>query len=147
MHSHAVKFEPSCACTQTATMLLVHAATISLSTATPCYPQLRVMLTPCYSCRLDTASSNPEPQLFRQTKLKGGYVPAPEFVTKQEFATSKDGTRVPMFITHKKGTPLDGTAPTLLYGYGGMRGIAVHQPSPVPSWMEPLADQICSHQL
>lgn len=69
--------------------------------------------------RLDTASSNTEPQLFRQTKLKGGYVPAPEFVTKQEFATSKDGTRVPMFITHKKGTPLDGTAPTLLYGYGG----------------------------
>ena len=82
-----------------------------------------MILTPCYSCRLDTASSNTEPQLFRQTKLKGGYVPAPEFVTKQEFATSKDGTRVPMFITHKKGTPLDGTAPTLLYGYGGMLGM------------------------
>ena len=60
-----------------------------------------------------------EPQLFRQTKLKGGYAPAQEFETRQVFAASKDGTRVPMFITHKKGTPLDGSAPTLLYGYGG----------------------------
>lgn len=69
--------------------------------------------------RLDTASDETEPQLFRQTKLKGGYSPAQEFETKQEFASSKDGTRVPMFITYKRGTPLDGTAPTLLYGYGG----------------------------
>jgi prolyl oligopeptidase len=42
-----------------------------------------------------------------------------EFVTKQVFYASKDGTRVPMFITHKKGLKLDGTNPTLLYGYGG----------------------------
>ena len=60
-----------------------------------------------------------EPKLFRQTKLKGGYAPAQEFETRQVFAESKDGTRVPVFITHKKGTPLDGSAPTLLYGYGG----------------------------
>ena len=64
-----------------------------------------------------------EPKLFRQTKLKGGYGLAQEFVTKQEFAISKDGTRVPMFITHKKGTPLDGSAPTLLYGYGGIASL------------------------
>ena len=70
-------------------------------------------------CRLDTATSDAEPQLFRQTKLKGGYTPSQEFETKQVFATSKDGTKIPMFITHKKGTPLDGSAPTLLYGYGG----------------------------
>lgn len=41
------------------------------------------------------------------------------FETKQVFFTSKDGTRVPMFIVHKKGLTLDGSNPTMLYGYGG----------------------------
>jgi prolyl oligopeptidase len=41
------------------------------------------------------------------------------FETKQVFYTSKDGARVPMFITHKKGLKLDGNNPTYLYGYGG----------------------------
>jgi prolyl oligopeptidase len=44
---------------------------------------------------------------------------ASSYETKQVFYTSKDGTRVPMFLTHKKGLTLDGTNPTLLYGYGG----------------------------
>ncbi|MCK6502873.1 prolyl oligopeptidase family serine peptidase [Myxococcota bacterium] len=42
-----------------------------------------------------------------------------QYETKQVFYTSKDGTKVPMFITHKKGIVLDGTNPTILYGYGG----------------------------
>ncbi|MCW5898599.1 MAG: S9 family peptidase [Flavobacteriales bacterium] len=42
-----------------------------------------------------------------------------QFETKQVFYPSKDGTRVPMFITHKKGLKLDGGNPTLLYAYGG----------------------------
>lgn len=41
------------------------------------------------------------------------------YETKQVFCTSKDGTRVPMFITCRKGLTLDGSHPTLLYGYGG----------------------------
>ena len=42
-----------------------------------------------------------------------------DYETKQVFYTSKDGTRVPMFLVHKKGLKLDGNNPTLLYGYGG----------------------------
>ncbi|MBK8900810.1 MAG: S9 family peptidase [Anaerolineaceae bacterium] len=41
------------------------------------------------------------------------------YETTQVFYPSKDGTRVPLFITHKKGLALDGQNPTLLYGYGG----------------------------
>jgi prolyl oligopeptidase len=42
-----------------------------------------------------------------------------QYESKQEFYTSKDGTKVPMIITYKKGTKLDGKNPTVLYGYGG----------------------------
>ncbi len=41
------------------------------------------------------------------------------YETNQVFYSSKDGTRIPMFITHRKGIKLDGSNPTLLYGYGG----------------------------
>ena len=42
-----------------------------------------------------------------------------DFVTEQVFVTSKDGTKVPMFLTYKKTLQKDGKNPTLLYGYGG----------------------------
>ena len=41
------------------------------------------------------------------------------YISKQAFYTSKDGTKVPMIITYKKGTTLNGKNPTILYGYGG----------------------------
>ncbi|MEA2720520.1 MAG: prolyl oligopeptidase [Candidatus Eremiobacteraeota bacterium] len=44
---------------------------------------------------------------------------ATAFASEQVFYTSKDGTRVPMIVTWKKGTKRDGTAPAILYGYGG----------------------------
>ncbi len=42
-----------------------------------------------------------------------------DYESKQVFFTSKDGTKVPMIITHKKGIKLNGKNPTILYGYGG----------------------------
>ncbi|WP_026754514.1 prolyl oligopeptidase family protein [Sediminibacter sp. Hel_I_10] len=42
-----------------------------------------------------------------------------DYESKQVFYTSKDGTKVPMIITHKKGLKLNGKNPTILYGYGG----------------------------
>jgi len=46
-----------------------------------------------------------------------------DFVTKQVFFKSKDGTRIPMFIVHKKGIKLNGKNPTYMYGYGGFGAI------------------------
>jgi prolyl oligopeptidase len=60
-----------------------------------------------------------------------------DFEVKQDFYTSKDGTRVPIFLAYKKGLRLDGSNPTLLYGYGGFN-IAMG-PSFSPAnliWME-----------
>jgi prolyl oligopeptidase len=55
-------------------------------------------------------------KLFRQAKVK--FDPT-KYEVKQVFYSSKDGTKVPMFITYKKGTKLNGKNPTILYGYGG----------------------------
>ena len=55
--------------------------------------------------------------VFRTPEIPG--FNASEYETKQVFYNSKDGTRIPMFIVHKKGLKIDGNNPTLLYGYGG----------------------------
>ena len=54
--------------------------------------------------------------IFREPKVE--FNPN-DFETKQVFYKSKDGTKVPMFLTYKKGLKLDGNNPTYLYGYGG----------------------------
>jgi len=55
-------------------------------------------------------------EISRQPKVD---FDASRYETKQVFYNSKDGTRVPMFLTYKKGLKQDGRNPTLLYGYGG----------------------------
>lgn len=57
-----------------------------------------------------------ESKLFRKPNVKFN---PDEYEVKQVFYPSKDGTKIPMFIAHKKGVKLDGNNPTLLYGYGG----------------------------
>ncbi len=64
--------------------------------------------------RLDVGSGTTE--VFRQPEL--AFDPG-RYQTKQVFYTSKDGTRVPMFVSARAGLEPDGNSPTLLYGYGG----------------------------
>ncbi len=54
--------------------------------------------------------------IFREPEVN--FTPG-NYETKQVFYTSKDGTKIPMFVIHKKGVQLDGNNVTLLYGYGG----------------------------
>jgi prolyl oligopeptidase len=70
--------------------------------------------TPATIYRYDVATGRST--VFRAPKVD--FNPA-DYESKQVFYTSKDGTRVPMIITYKKGLKLDGQNPTLLYAYGG----------------------------
>ncbi len=71
-------------------------------------------ITPGTIYRMDIASGTSE--VYQQPKVK--FNPN-DYESKQVFYASKDGTQVPMMITYKKGTKLDGTNPTMLYAYGG----------------------------
>src|SRR5262249_10943540 len=71
-------------------------------------------LSPATVYRYDVATGRSTP--FEPPKLT--FDPSP-YVTERAFATSKDGTRVPMFITRRKDLKKDGANPTMLYGYGG----------------------------
>jgi len=70
--------------------------------------------TPTTVNRLDVSTG--EVSVFRQPEV--AFDPD-DYVVEQVFYTSKDGTRVPMFISHRKDLEIDGALPTLLYGYGG----------------------------
>lgn len=71
-------------------------------------------LTPGAVYRYDLKTAAVE--LFRQPKL--GFDPS-DYAVQQVFYTSKDGTRIPMYLCHKKGLQQNDNNPTLLYGYGG----------------------------
>ncbi|XP_066268669.1 prolyl endopeptidase-like [Branchiostoma lanceolatum] len=79
--------------------------------------QFMSFLTPGVIYHCDLTKDKLEPRVFRQIKVKD-FDPS-GFQTDQVFFTSKDGTKVPMFIVHKKDIPMDGSHPVLLYGYGG----------------------------
>lgn len=72
------------------------------------------LTTPTEIHRLDVKTGRTN--LFKRPKTA---FDADQFETLREFVTSKDGTRVPIFIAQRKGLPRDGQQPTLLYGYGG----------------------------
>ena len=89
-------------------------------------------LTPQSISRLDVATG--EVTVFRAPKVA---VDASSFVTEQVFYRSKDGTRVPMFITSKRNLVKNGQTPFMLYGYGGFN--LAQQPAfsvPVVVWLE-----------
>jgi prolyl oligopeptidase len=65
-----------------------------------------------YKYNLETGIS----ELYQKSKID---FDSDAYESKQIFYTSKDGTKVPMIITHKKGLELNGKNPTILYGYGG----------------------------
>lgn len=88
--------------------------------------------TPTTIYRLDLASG--KSSVFRQPKL--AFDPA-AYETRQQFFTSRDGTKVPMFIVAKKGLVYDGNNPTYLYGYGGFNISMTPGFSPANlAWME-----------
>jgi prolyl oligopeptidase len=64
-------------------------------------------------------------------------IDASQYETSQLFATSLDGTRVPFFVTGRKGLALDGSHPTMMYGYGGfsISTLPTYR-SDVPAWLE-----------
>jgi prolyl oligopeptidase len=82
--------------------------------------------------RLDLASG--ASTVFREPRVE--FDPA-QFETRQVFFRSKDGTRVPMFLTHRRGLKLDGSNPVQLYGYGGFN-IPLTPEFAIPAlvWME-----------
>lgn len=89
-------------------------------------------LTPLALYRYDVAKDEVQP--FRKPTVTFDDAP---YVTEQVFYTSRDGTRVPMFITRRKDAKLDGTNPTLLYGYGGFDvSLTPAYSAAVAAWLE-----------
>ncbi len=86
--------------------------------------------TSIYSLNIKTGDST----LFNKPKAK---FDGQKFVSKQVFYSSKDGTKVPMIITHAQSTVLNGKNPTILYGYGGFNvSLTPAFSATVAAWLE-----------
>jgi prolyl oligopeptidase len=88
---------------------------------------VRTYLRPRYVARWNAATGQSEETKFPETAAYS----FDDVEVVREFATSKDGTKVPVNIVRKKGTVLDGSNPAILYGYGGY-GVSLQ-----PSFLEP----------
>jgi prolyl oligopeptidase len=89
--------------------------------------------TPASVYRFDLQSGRTD--LWKAPTLSG-FKPG-EYETQQVFYSSKDGTRIPMYVTARRGTALDGRNPTILYGYGGFNDSVQPAFSPgVAAWLE-----------
>jgi prolyl oligopeptidase len=80
---------------------------------------------------------NPASKASEEFEVAAPAVDTSLFETKPMFATSADGTRVPFFLTARKNVALDGTNPTMLYGYGGfsISTLPTYRQD-VPAWLE-----------
>ncbi len=88
--------------------------------------------TPSTIYRYDVASG--ASTVWRRPRLRFN---PDDYETTQDFYRSKDGTRVPIFLSHKKGLKRDSSTPTLLYGYGGFNNSLTPSFSPsILTWME-----------
>ena len=80
-----------------------------------------------------------DPRSKQQTAFEAAKPPVDvgQYETRVLFATSKDGTRVPFFLTWQKGLKLDGSNPTMIYGYGGFSiSMLPTYRSDIPAWLE-----------
>jgi prolyl oligopeptidase len=89
-------------------------------------------LSPTRILRLDVSTNSVSD--FRTPQVPADFSP---YVTEQVFYHSKDGTRVPMFITRRKDAPRDGNQPVMLYGYGGFNVTLSPAFNPaIQAWLE-----------
>lgn len=79
--------------------------------------QFTSFLSPSIIYHCDLTKEDLEPRVFRQVTVKG--IDASDYQTMQIFYSSKDGTKIPVLIVHKRGIKLDGSHSASLYGYGG----------------------------
>lgn len=101
-------------------------------TATYTYYMFENYITPKTTYRFDIATGESTLVDSPATAFDAG-----QYVSKQVFYTSKDGTKVPMIITHHKELELNGKNPTMLYGYGGFNvSLTPRYSSTVAAWLE-----------